>query len=458
MPVYNKCKQRGAELSTVGVCCMTHLLLFLGVRCSRNKYVFGLPNNKTISTMSKDDERYHANLAAEVDDEDSPSSTDHVDDNASDAKNNEVTSTENRPSEEEDTGHHDHDLKVSAATTLLGTAAQQQAEDYSPQSYRRSSLLSQTWQQDRHAQQTDAPLPPYQQHHTNGTAQLSTVSDIRQLELNEPSFLNQSLIGHSQHLAMNDRPVLPLGSDQLSGQVSMPMPQSLLEQIQQALTTQNLSVNQFAPQVPMMAGESATQAMARALLFQQQLSVLQNPSYFLMASHDHQYQAQVNQIQDHIRVIEQITALLLMQQQQQGTTNAATSSITHPDFNSYNNSMMQGHPAMSMTNQEHPAMAMMNLRNHMQQGCPQPLAKASAAAAAPAFNPAQDTRSLVASNMFDAPSLAVAQSSTVASQQRHPANTPSHDAKEKRWLIRYEELQQFHAVSLNRNTCAELQV
>ena len=406
--------------------------------------------------MSKDDERYHAsdkNPAAEVDNEDSPSSTDHVDDNASDAKNNEVTSTENRPSEEEDTGHHDHDLKVSAATTLLGTATQQQAEDYSPQSYRRSSLLSQTWQQDRHAQQTDAPLPPYQQHHTNGTAQLSTVSNIRQLELNEPSFLAQSLIEHSQHLAMNNShnwPVLPLGSDQLSGQVSMPMPQSLLEQIEQALTTQNLSVNHFSPQVPMMAGESATQAMARALLFQHQLSVLQNPSYFLMASHDHQYQAQVNQIQDHIRVREQITAVLLMQQQQQqGTTNAATSSITHPDFNSYNNSMMQGHTAMSMTNQEHPAMAMMNLRNHMQQGGPQPMAMASAAAAAPAFNPAQDTCSLIASNMFDAPSLAAAQSSTVASQQRHSANTPSHDAKEKRWLIRYEELQQFHAVSLN---------
>jgi len=407
--------------------------------------------------MSKDDERNHAsdkNPAAEVDDEDSPSSTDHdVDDNASDAKNNEVTSTENRPSEEEDTGHHDHDLKASAATTLLGTATQQQAEDYFPQSYRRSSLLSQTWQQDRHAQQTDAPLPPYQQHHTNGTAQLSTVSDIRQLELNEPSFLNQSLIGHSQHLAMNNshnRPLLPLGSDQLLGQVSMPMPQSLLEQIQQALTTRNLSVNQFAPQVPMMAGESATQAMARALLFQQQLSVLQNPSYFLMASHDHQYQAQVNQIQDHIRVREQITALLLMQQQQQqGTTNAATSSITNPDFNSYNNSMMQGHTAMSTTNQEHPAMAMMNLRNHMQQGGPQPMAMASAAAAAPAFNPAQDTRSLIASNMFDAPSVTAAQSSTAASQQRHSANTPSHDAKEKRWLIRYEELQKFHAVSLN---------
>jgi len=92
---------------------------------------------------------------------------------------------------------------------------------------------------------------------------------------------------------------------------------------------------------------------------------------------------------------------------------------------------------------------MMNLRNHMQQGGPQPMAMASAAAAAPAFNPAQDTRSLIASNMFDAPSVTAAQSSTAASQQRHSANTPSHDAKEKRWLIRYEELQKFHAVSLN---------
>ena len=110
-----------------------------------------------------DDKKYLA--SAEADEDYSPSSTDHVD-------NNEVASTENRPSEEEHGEHHDHDLKISAATTLLGTATQQQADDSLPQSYnRRASLLSQTWQHDRHMHQTEAPplnggLPPYQQRHT----------------------------------------------------------------------------------------------------------------------------------------------------------------------------------------------------------------------------------------------------------------------------------------------------
>jgi hypothetical protein len=212
-----------------------------------------------------------------------------------------------------------------------------------------------------------------------------------------------------------------------------------LEQIQQALTTQNLSGNQIVPQVPIMAGESATQAMARSHLFQQQLSVPQNPSsYFPMTSHDHQYQAQVNQIQEYIRVREQITALLLMQQQQQGTTNAATSTIANPDFNSYN-SMMQGHPAMSM----------MNLRNnHMQQGeGPHPME--AAAAAALAFNhPAQyHTSSLNGINMmFNTPSLAAAASQSTTLAPQRSTNTPSHDAKEKHWIIRYEELREFHVV------------
>jgi hypothetical protein len=219
----------------------------------------------------------------------------------------------------------------------------------------------------------------------------------------------------------------------------MPMTRSLLEQIQQALTTQNLSGNQI------MAGESATQDMARSHLFQQQLSVPQNPSYFPMTSHDHQYQAQVNQIQEYSRVREQITALLLMQQQQQqqqqqqGTTNAATSAIANLDFNSYS-SMMQGHPAM----------AMMNLQNnHIQQGGGPNQPMAAAAAVAPAFNlPAQYHTSNSINMMFNAPSLAAASQSTTLAPQRS-TNTPRHDAKEKRWIIRYEELRIFHAVGYN---------
>lgn len=420
------------------------------------------------TTMSKDDGKFQRRV-----DKDLPSSTDRVDDDASDTNNNDVTLTENRPSEEEDTRHHDHDLKVSTATTLSGTASQQQAED-SPQSYnRRLSLLSQTWQQHRHAHQTEATLlnrglPPsyHHQNHAIDAAQLSTMSGTRQLGLNEPPSLHQSmlghsqrpqhglneplslhqsLLGHSQHLAMNNsynQPVFPLSSEMASShaQSSMPMPLSLLEQIQQALTIQNLSVNQFAPQAII------------AHLLQQQPSVPHNPSYFPMTSHVHQYQTQVNQIQEYIRVNAQITALLLMQQQQ-GITNAAPSATSaNPEFNSYNSMMQEGHPgAMAMINQEHPAMAMMNLRNHMQQGGgSQPIAMSSAdTAAAPVFNPFQHSSSLIASNMMFDVSLAATQSTTVASQQRHSTTTPSHDAKEKRWLIRYEELQQFHAVSFN---------
>jgi len=95
-------------------------------------------------------------------------------------------------------------------------------------------------------------------------------------------------------------------------------------------------------------------------------------------------------------------------------------------------------------------MAMMHSQNPMQQGGPHPMAmSAAAAAAAPAFNPTHPTSSLNGNNMmFDAPSLAAASQATTVAPQRS-TNTPSHEAKEKRWLIRYEELREFHTVSIN---------
>ena len=108
------------------------------------------------------------------------------------------------------------------------------------------------------------------------------------------------------------------------------------------------------------------------------------------------------QIQEYIRIREQVSALLLMQQQ--GTT-AATPATANPP--------------------------------------------AAAAAAAPAFNPTHPTSSLNGNNMmFDAPSLAAASQATTVAPQRS-TNTPSHEAKEKRWLIRYEELREFRTVSIN---------
>ena len=370
--------------------------------------------------MSADDEKYPV-------DNDLLTSTVHVDDNAS-ATNNEVSSTENRASEEEYSGHHVHDLKVSSSTTLLGTDAQQQVED-SPRSY---------WQQTRLAQQSQAP-PLNQQNHTIDVAHQTTLSGIRPLGLNEPSSLHQLLLGHLQ-LATNNshnRPGFPFVPQVPSTQAPMPMPTqqappSLLEQIQQALTTQNLSGNPLVPQVPMMGGESDTQTIARALLLQH-LSVPQNPSYFPTASHD-QYQSKMSQIEEYIRIREQITALLLLQQQSSGT-NAATQETAFPDFNSFI-SMIQGHRAMSM----------MSSQNPMQQGSPHTMAMASAAAAATAFNPAHASSLIGNNNMFDVSSLAVAAQPMTVAPQCHSADTPSHNAKEKRWLIRYEELQQFHMV------------
>jgi hypothetical protein len=236
--------------------------------------------------------------------------TGNVDDNATDTTENECPSTENRDNENDD---GTHDLKVSAATTLLGTATQQQAEDSSPQSHM-LSLLSHAWQQERHTQNTEAtslnralPLNNHH-HHSIDAGQLATVTGSqfglndpsslhqhrsflghtqRPLGLNEPSTLPQSLFGHSQ-LTMNNshnRPEFPFVSQPSSTQASMPMPPSLLEQIQQALTTnQNLSSgNPLAHQVTMMAGGSFTQAMVRAHLLQQ-ISLSQNPSYLPIAS------------------------------------------------------------------------------------------------------------------------------------------------------------------------------
>ena len=211
----------------------------------------------------------------------------------------------------------------------------------------------------------------------------------------------------------------------------------------------------------MMAGDAATQAMARAHLLQQiplsqnpssyspfashdqqqQLSVSQNLSHFPIASHSDLYQSQMFQIQEYIRIREQISALLLMQQQ--GTT-AAVPASTNPDFNTYNPMMQQGHSAMAMMYSQNPM--------QQQQGGGHHPAMAAAAAAAPAFNPAQHhhTSSLNGINMmFDAPSLAAASQSTTLLAPQRPTNTPSHDAKEKRWLIRYEELREFHKVSYN---------
>lgn len=130
--------------------------------------------------------------------------TGNVDDNATDITENECTSTENRDSENDGGAH---DLKVSAATTLLGTATQQQAEDSSPQSHM-LSLLSHAWQQERHTQNTEAPslnralpLNNHQHHQTIDAAQLSTVAGNRPLGQNEPpSPLHQSTIW----LAMNN--------------------------------------------------------------------------------------------------------------------------------------------------------------------------------------------------------------------------------------------------------------
>jgi hypothetical protein len=104
------------------------------------------------------------------------------------------------------------------------------------------------------------------------------------------------------------------------------------------------------------------------------------------------------QIQECIRIREQVSALLLMLQQ--GTTAATPATANPPDFNLNYSMMMQGHPASS---------------NNM---------------------------------MFDAPSLAAASQATTVAPQRS-TNTPSHEAKEKRWLIRYEELREFHTASIN---------
>ena len=470
--------------------------------------------------MSKDDAKFPASMSkkneAKVDNA-SLKTTGNDDDNASDTNENEdhTTSTECRPSVDDNRGHH-----VNAATTLSGTATQQQAEDSSPSHPHMSSLLSQAWQQERHTQQTEAPphngqltmnnshnrqgfsflpQPPSTQapmpqsllrqamHQTIAEAQPATVSGTRPLGVNEPSSLHQSFVGHTQRsLGLNESSTLPpslFGHDsamnnshnnrpdysfvpQLSSTQAplMPIPPSLLEQIQQALTTnQNLSGNPFAPQAPpMMAGDAATQAMARAHLLQQiplsqnpayspfashdqqqqQLSVSQNLSHFPIASHSDLYQSQMFQIQEYIRIREQISALLLMQQQ--GTT-AAVPASTNPDFNTYNPMMQQGHSAMAMMYSQNPM--------QQQQGGGHHPAMAAAAAAAPAaFNPAQHhhTSSLNGINMmFDAPSLAAASQSTTLLAPQRPTNTPSHDAKEKRWLIRYEELREFHKVSYN---------
>ena len=262
--------------------------------------------------MSKDDAKFPASMkkneANKVDNA-SLKATGNDDDNASDTNENEdhTTSTECRPSVDDNRGHH-----VNAATTLSGTATQQQAEDSSPSQSHMSSLLSQAWQQERHTQQTEAPphngqltmnnshnrqgfsflpQPPSTQapmpqsllrqamHQTIAEAQPATVSGTRPLGVNEPSSLHQSFVGHTQrslglnesstlhpslfghNSAMNNshnnRPDYPFVPQLSSTQAPpMPLPPSLLEQIQQALTTnQNLSGNPFAPQAPtMMAG------------------------------------------------------------------------------------------------------------------------------------------------------------------------------------------------------------